>query len=59
MVTMVISSILFIFLKIMTNEFIKQFDNAVNIQNLGVDGYLSGTLLILLIALITAAFFQF
>ncbi|EHJ08903.1 hypothetical protein CD113_03290 [Staphylococcus simiae] len=56
MVTMVISSILFIFLKIMANEFVKQFGNDVNIRNLGKDGYLSGTLLILLIALITAVF---
>lgn len=40
----------------MANEFIKQFGNDVNIRNLGKDGYLSGTLIILLIALITAIF---
>lgn len=56
MVTMIITSISFIFLKLMANEFIKQFGNDVNIRNLGKDGYLSGTLIILLIALITAIF---
>ena len=49
--------IYFIYLsKINANEFIKQFGNDVNIRNLGKDGYLSGTLIILLIALITAIF---
>lgn len=56
MVTMIITSISFIFLKLMANEFFKQFGNDVNIRKLGKDGYLSGTLIILLIALITAIF---